>query len=210
MSGLPLEILPPTLAITRLPPDAEVPSWAGGTGRFCTISRTAEELSITLEQSMLPESVPAERDFRAVRVRGTLPTDLVGILLSIAGPLAHAFLADLADLPPDDIYAAYAGWQAEHEEIREFDVDRLSKSERLEVERLARRLHDASFAAIEPLVMGYFFGDKALVARATRKCAAPAVYHRSRSYFAHNSIAAAHAPCAIVSRENRHSCGTLS
>jgi hypothetical protein len=90
MSGLPLELLPPTLAITRLPPDAEVPSWAGGTGRFCTISRTAEELSITLEQSMLPESVPAERDFRAVRVRGTLPTDLVGILLSIAGPLAES------------------------------------------------------------------------------------------------------------------------
>jgi hypothetical protein len=89
--------------------------------------------------------------------------------IGIAGPLAHAFLADLADLPPDDIYAAYAGWQAEHEEIREFDVDRLSKSERLEVERLARRLHDASFAAIEPLVMGYFFGDKALVARATRE-----------------------------------------
>ena len=38
----------------------------------------------------LPESVPAERDFRAVRVRGTLPTDLVGILLSIAGPLAQS------------------------------------------------------------------------------------------------------------------------
>lgn len=90
MSGLPLELLPATLAITRLPADAEVPSWAGGTGRFCTISRTAEELSITLEQSMLPESVPAERDFRAVRVRGTLPTDLVGILLSIAGPLAQS------------------------------------------------------------------------------------------------------------------------
>jgi hypothetical protein len=87
--------------------------------------------------------------------------------IGIAGPLAHAFLADLADLPPDDIYAAYAGWQAEHEEIREFDVARLSKSEKLEVERLTRRLHDAGYAAIEPQFMGYFFGDKALVATAT-------------------------------------------
>jgi HEAT repeat protein len=89
--------------------------------------------------------------------------------IGIAGPLAHAFLADLADLPPDDIYAAFAGWQAEHEEIREFDVARLSQSEKLEVERLTRRLHDAGYEAIEQQFMGYFFGEKALVARATHE-----------------------------------------
>lgn len=89
--------------------------------------------------------------------------------IGIAGPLAHAFLADLADLAPDDIYAAYAGWQAEHEEIREFHVAHLSKSEKLEAERLTRRLHDAGYADIQPQIMGYFFGDKALVAEATRE-----------------------------------------
>jgi hypothetical protein len=88
--------------------------------------------------------------------------------IGIAGPLAHAFLADLADLPPDDIYAAFAGWQAEHEDIREYDVARLSRSEQLEVERLVRRLHDAGYGPIEPLRMGYFFGEKALVAAAER------------------------------------------
>jgi hypothetical protein len=92
--------------------------------------------------------------------------------IGIAGPLAHAFVADLGDLPPDDIYAAFAGWQAQHEEIREFNVERLSKSEQLEVERLKRRLHDAGFAQIEPQRMGYFFGDKALVALAQRQGAA--------------------------------------
>jgi hypothetical protein len=86
--------------------------------------------------------------------------------IGIAGPLTHAFLADLTDLSPDDIYAAFAGWQAEHEEIREYDVARLSKSERLEAERLVRRLHDAGYTAIEPQRMGYFFGEKALVALA--------------------------------------------
>jgi hypothetical protein len=86
--------------------------------------------------------------------------------IGIAGPLTHAFLADLTDLAPDDIYAAFAGWQAEHEEIREFDVARLSKSEQLEVERLVRRLHDAGYTAIQPQRMGYFFGEKALVASA--------------------------------------------
>jgi hypothetical protein len=89
--------------------------------------------------------------------------------IGIAGPLAHAFLADLADLPPDDIYAAFAGWQAEHAEIREYDVARLSKSEKLEAERLIRRLHDAGYDEIEPQTMGYFFGDKALVVTAQRE-----------------------------------------
>lgn len=85
--------------------------------------------------------------------------------IGIAGPLAQAFTADLADLPPADIYAAYAGWQAEHEEIREYEVEKLSRSEQVEVARLTRRLHDAGYEQIEPCVMGYFFGEKALVAK---------------------------------------------
>jgi hypothetical protein len=89
--------------------------------------------------------------------------------IGIAGPLAHAFVADLGDLPAGDIYAAFAGWQGSHQDIKEYDVARLSKSEKLEVERLKRRLHDAGYAKIEPQTMGYFFGDKALVATAERE-----------------------------------------
>ncbi|HEX5102830.1 MAG TPA: HEAT repeat domain-containing protein, partial [Pirellulaceae bacterium] len=89
--------------------------------------------------------------------------------IGIAGPLAHAFVADLGDLPPDDIYAAFAGWQAAHQDIKEFDVARLSKSEKLEVERLKRRLHDAGYREIQPQSMGYFFGAKALVALCQRE-----------------------------------------
>ena len=86
--------------------------------------------------------------------------------IGIAGPVTHAVLADLSDLPPDDIYALFAGWQAQHEEIREFEVARLARTEQLEVARLARRLNDAGYAQIEPQRLGYFFGDKALVASA--------------------------------------------
>ncbi|WP_425618830.1 HEAT repeat domain-containing protein [Anatilimnocola sp. NA78] len=92
--------------------------------------------------------------------------------VGIAGPLAHAFTADLADLPPDDIYAAFAGWQAEHEDIKQYEVPRLSKAEQLEVVRLQRRLHDAGYAEIQPLQMGYFFGEKALLAEVQRDGAA--------------------------------------
>jgi hypothetical protein len=89
--------------------------------------------------------------------------------IGIAGPLVHAFTADLADLPPEDIYAAFAGWHAQHADIREYDVARLSKSEQLEVQRLKRRLHDEGCRDIEPQRMGYFFGEKALVANAERQ-----------------------------------------
>jgi hypothetical protein len=89
--------------------------------------------------------------------------------IGIAGPLVHAFVADLGDLPPDDIYAAFAGWQAQHADIREFDVAHLSQSEKLEAERLKRKLNDAGFCDIAPERMGYFFGDKALVATASRE-----------------------------------------
>jgi hypothetical protein len=92
--------------------------------------------------------------------------------LGIAGPLVHAFVADLSDLPPEEIYAAFAGWHAQHADIREFDVARLSKSEQLEVQRLKRRLHDEGFREIEPQKLGYFFGEKALVATAEKESVA--------------------------------------
>ena len=93
---LPLEVLPDTLAICRLPADAALPAWAAAPAAFVTVSRTAEELSITAVQDLVPADVRCERDYRALRVRGTLPPDLVGILLSIAEPLAKAGLSIFA------------------------------------------------------------------------------------------------------------------
>lgn len=89
--------------------------------------------------------------------------------IGIAGPLTYAFTADLADLPPDDIYATYAGWQTEHEEIREYEVARLNRSGKIEVARLERRLHDSGLEEIRPELFGNFFGEKTLVARAERQ-----------------------------------------
>ena len=93
---LPLEVLPDTLAVCRLRPDAALPAWATAPAPFLTISRTSEELSITTSQASVPPGVRCERDYRALRVRGTLPPDLVGILVSIAEPLAQAGLSIFA------------------------------------------------------------------------------------------------------------------
>ncbi len=93
---LPLEVLPDTLAICRLPAEALLPPWASSPASFLTISRTPDELSITVVQDAVPAGVRCERDYRAVRVRGSLPPTLVGILLSIAEPLAEAGLSIFA------------------------------------------------------------------------------------------------------------------
>jgi hypothetical protein len=93
---LPLELLAGTLAICRLDGGASVPEWAERSSEFLTISRTAEELSITALQRAVPAGVRCEGDYRAVRVRGPLPLNLIGILAAIADPLADAGLGIFA------------------------------------------------------------------------------------------------------------------
>ena len=88
--------------------------------------------------------------------------------IGISGPLTHAFKSDLANLPPDDIFAIFAGWQAEHEEIREMSIDQLSPEQRVDVARFERRLQDDQYSEIEPEIFATFFGDKVLTARAQR------------------------------------------
>jgi hypothetical protein len=93
---LPLAVLPETVAVCRLPADGGLPAWTQRATAFLTVSRTPEELSITADQSAVPPDLECERDYRPIRVRGTLPPDLVGILVSIAGPLAEAGISIFA------------------------------------------------------------------------------------------------------------------
>lgn len=87
LNGHELEILPETLAVARLAPELPIPAWAG-TGSFFSITRTPNELSIVAEQSRVPAEFRVERDWRALRVRGTLDFGLTGVLSSLAAPLA--------------------------------------------------------------------------------------------------------------------------
>jgi hypothetical protein len=88
--------------------------------------------------------------------------------IGIVGPLTHALTADLGDLPHHDIYALFAGWQAEHEEMFELDVEHLDGSQRAEVARLQRRLCDADYERVRARSLGFFFGEKILLAEARR------------------------------------------
>jgi GNAT superfamily N-acetyltransferase len=86
---LTLTVLNDSLAVCRLGADDPVPTWALA-GRFCSITRTADELSILCRQNAVPEGVRCERGWRCLRVAGVLPFSAVGVLASLAAPLAEA------------------------------------------------------------------------------------------------------------------------
>jgi len=87
--ALSLEILPDEYAVVRLAPDADAPAWALG-GELASMTRTRDELSFVCRQDLVPADFRAERNFRALRVRGPLAFSQIGVLDSLAHPLAAA------------------------------------------------------------------------------------------------------------------------
>lgn len=89
--------------------------------------------------------------------------------VGIAGPVTHSFFCDLQDFAPDDIYAAYAGWSTEHEEIQERPADELTSGE---VERWERvvlpSLAAGGFTDVVLAKRGRFFSREQWVATAHR------------------------------------------
>jgi hypothetical protein len=88
--------------------------------------------------------------------------------IGISGPLVHSLAADLQDLPPDEIYAIYAGWHAEHPEITYSEVRRLNEMGLRDAARLQGDLEIAGYENVSPQLLGSFFGDRILVALAER------------------------------------------
>jgi hypothetical protein len=84
-----LELLPSRLAICRLDAKANVPEWAQR-GGFTTITRTPEELSIVCPEANVPRGTKCETARRAFRIAGTVDFALIGVIASLANPLAQA------------------------------------------------------------------------------------------------------------------------
>ncbi|MFD3165704.1 ACT domain-containing protein [Herpetosiphon sp. NSE202] len=89
MHQLSLISYPEVLAVARLDVGESWPEWAMQSP-FVSISRTSDELSIVCESQFLPAAVHAERNWRGLRVAGSLDFSQVGILASLAAPLAQA------------------------------------------------------------------------------------------------------------------------
>ncbi|MGA7991841.1 MAG: ACT domain-containing protein [Thermoanaerobaculia bacterium] len=95
-SGQKFSMVPGTYAICRLPAKAALPSWAGRA--FTSITRTADELSIICEERRLPPGLDGvdlrvERGWVLLKLHGPFPFDAIGVLESVARPLAEAAIS---------------------------------------------------------------------------------------------------------------------
>jgi len=85
-----LSILPEKLGICHFDKNSLIPDWALEKTNFTSITRTQDELSITLPQDKIPSGVLVERDWRAFKLEGDVELTSVGIIASLAKPLAEA------------------------------------------------------------------------------------------------------------------------
>jgi len=89
LGPLSLSLLPGRYGIVRLDAATEPPAWASG-GSFVSLTRTPEEVSVVCEEAQVPGDVPGDRGWRILKLQGPFPLESVGVLASVAGPLADA------------------------------------------------------------------------------------------------------------------------
>lgn len=84
-----LRLLPDSLAVCRLEPEAAMPWWAT-VAPFFSVTRTNEELSIVCAASRVPRGTTATYDWRAMQLHGRFHHNLFGLMDAISKPLAGA------------------------------------------------------------------------------------------------------------------------
>ncbi len=102
-ASLRLSVLEKRLAVCRLDPRAEIPAWAAG-APFFSVTRTSDELSIVCPEEHVPPGFTCERGWRALRFDGPFEFGLVGVLASVAVPLAQSEVSILAIATYDTDY----------------------------------------------------------------------------------------------------------
>lgn len=77
----------------------------------------------------------------------------------LVGPLVHVFAEDLHWLELDDLFAAFAGWQAEHPEIYELAGPAAEQAHPELVQRTLKLLRERNFHELNLELVGHFFGE---------------------------------------------------
>jgi GNAT superfamily N-acetyltransferase len=77
------------LSVCRLHPESEVPEWAV-TGDLFSVTRTRDELSVVCPEAEVPGGVRSEGGWRVLELEGPFEFSEVGVLASVAAPLAEA------------------------------------------------------------------------------------------------------------------------
>jgi hypothetical protein len=102
-ASLHLSVLEERLAVCRLDPPAEIPAWATG-APFFSVTCTSDELSIVCPEEHVPPGITCKRGWRALRFDGPFEFGLVGVLASVAVPLAQSEVSILAVATYDTDY----------------------------------------------------------------------------------------------------------
>jgi hypothetical protein len=116
-----LESVDEEFSICRLESDQPVPDWA--TGKFVSITRTPDELSVVCPSVRVPRDVKHESGWRCFHVVGPFQFSEVGVIASLVEPLAKA------DVPVFVISTFDTDWLLIQEPFLERAIDVLEKSE---------------------------------------------------------------------------------
>lgn len=117
-SGLVMSLLPGGFAVCRLPAGAPIPRWARRSSRFFALIRTPDELCVVCAEQDVPENVQTEGGWSLLQVRGPLEFSLVGVLASLALPLAQDGVSIFALSTYDTDYLL----------VRQADLERTNKA----------------------------------------------------------------------------------
>ena len=101
-SGQRFRVLPGQFAVCRLDRGAAWPAWARGS--FVSVTATDDELSVVCAADAVPAGVTADRDWRVLKIVGPFAFTTVGVLASLAAPLAQAGVSLLAIATYDTDY----------------------------------------------------------------------------------------------------------
>ena len=120
-----IEQFPETLAVVRLAPGAEIPTWAESSSIF-SITATATETSLVCASTGVPAKVTQHGPLTGFAVKGTLDLALVGVLHELLGPLADEQISvftlstydtDWILVRQDDADRAAEAWRRQGHEV---------------------------------------------------------------------------------------------
>ncbi len=91
------------LAVCRLDAGSAVPNWATA-APFSSVTRTTEELSVVCPEERVPAGAICERGWRVLKLEGPFELGMIGVLASLATPLAESEVSVLAIATYDTDY----------------------------------------------------------------------------------------------------------
>ena len=83
-----LRVLPQVYAICSFSPDATFSEWTHNPS-ILSITKTPQETTLVCEENRVPGECTKSGNWKCIKVEGSFDLDAVGVLASIAGPLAQ-------------------------------------------------------------------------------------------------------------------------